>query len=674
MGLRRTGTVMALVVGLLALAGCQSTPADPPAGASATVLGDSAIKGQVAALPQRSVSPKPAMRLASGLIPPTNRWYSGLVFGEKPQPVFPLPLSFGLTASGFAFGLPQVTASAKTIMGGYTPQVQVDAGAAGATVTAYDDVSVTLEYHTASGGQIGHTTIAEGSPLVGFTADSAVTLASSVAFTPTSGSPAGRTLAVTPIGGRQYAALTPAGALSESGDRIRLTHGQSVVLFPVPDGSTAAHIAQSVSGPLVSVSTGYSIGSDTATTSLDYRATGGTTVFAALPGQKLAAGTSCELGRFDSIYGAMRVCAGERLAWSVPLASAKSALPLDRLGASDRTAIIAQLKKDAADTTPLPADTYFGGKALYRLANLLTIARALDVTTVADALKSRLSSALRQWTDPSGCESRPTQCFVYDPAMHGIVGLAASFGSDQFNDHHFHYGYFLYAAGVLAKDDPAVARELAPVMDLLAADLATSGPSTLFPERRTFDPYTGHSWASGFSPFADGNNQESSSEAVNAWNGLTLWADATGNGSLKTEAQWMLSSETASARADWIGGDLSSFTGFQHEIVSLNWGGKRDYATWFSPDPNAILAIQLIPMSPASTYLAGDPERIRRNVEEATPHGFDVQFGDYLLMYSALAGGADLEKARAAAATLPDTSIDDADSRTYLMAWLATRQ
>ena len=39
-----------------------------------------------------------------------------------------------------------------------------------------------------------------------------------------------------------------------------------------------------------------------------------------------------------------------------------------------------------------------------------------------------------------------------------------------------------------------------------------------------FDPYRGHSWASGPSPFASGNNQESSSEAVAAWNGLALWA------------------------------------------------------------------------------------------------------------------------------------------------------
>ena len=72
--------------------------------------------------------------------------------------------------------------------------------------------------------------------------------------------------------------------------------------------------------------------------------------------------------------------------------------------------------------------------------------------------------------------------------------------------------------------------------------------------------------------------------------------------------------------------------------MSLNWGGKRDYATWFSPEPAAMLGILVIPMSPASTYLGGDPDRITANVEEATGGEFDQKFGDYLLMYAALAG------------------------------------
>ena len=210
-------------------------------------------------------------------------------------------------------------------------------------------------------------------------------------------------------------------------------------------------------------------------------------------------------------------------------------------------------------------------------------------------------------------------------------------------------------------------------MDLLAADNATGAADpSYFPELRAFDVYAGHSWASGTSPFGDGNNQESSSEAVNAYNGLALWAAASRNEPLAAEATWLLSAEAASAQAYWTNFDRDdpAYDGFDHTVTSLVWGGKRDWATWFSPEPSAMLGILVLPMSPVSSYLAGDPERIRANLADAAPDGFDVLFGDYLLMYSALAGSADAAAALTAARSLNEDRIDDGDSRSYLLAWL----
>jgi endo-1,3(4)-beta-glucanase len=73
-----------------------------------------------------------------------------------------------------------------------------------------------------------------------------------------------------------------------------------------------------------------------------------------------------------------------------------------------------------------------------------------------------------------GCAKRQTFCFVYDEQAKGVVGMTPSFGSEEFNDHHFRYGYFLYAAAVLAPDDPALAQRYAPVLNLLAADIGSS--------------------------------------------------------------------------------------------------------------------------------------------------------------------------------------------------------
>jgi endoglucanase Acf2 len=118
-----------------------------------------------------------------------------------------------------------------------------------------------------------------------------------------------------------------------------------------------------------------------------------------------------------------------------------------------------------------------------------------------------------------------------------------------------------------------------------------------------------------------------------------------------------------------------AYRGFGHQVVSLNWGGKRDYATWFSPSPAAMLAILVLPASPsAAAYLEGDPGRIRAQVKEATAgSGYAQQFGDYLLMYAGLAGPQDATAALREARTLDEKWVDDGNSRSYLLAWLMAR-
>ena len=162
-----------------------------------------------------------------------------------------------------------------------------------------------------------------------------------------------------------------------------------------------------------------------------------------------------------------------------------------------------------------------------------------------------------------------------------------------------------------------------------------------------------------------------------AWTGLGLWADATDNQPLKAEATWMLAGEQSTALLYGLRLNTSDpvYRGFGHQVISLNWGGKRDYATWFSPSPAAMLAILVLPASPsAAAYLAGDPNRIRAQVQEAIAGaGYAQQFGDYLLMYAGLAGRADAAAALAEASNLDAKWVDDGNSRSYLLAWLMAR-
>jgi endo-1,3(4)-beta-glucanase len=636
------------------------------AGAS-EVFPASQVDSLVTAMTKKTLKDLNAKRLADGLIPPTNRWFSGLVFGDEALPVFPLPLSFSLTDSGFALGLPTVTATEKNIAGGYKPDIQIDAGAKSGQVSAYDTLTVTMDLLDGAGKVLGKTTIAEGSPFVRYAAEQAGTLKLNLPFV------ASGDYWTVQAGETTYALVVTKGKVD--GQTVKLSKDGSAVLFAVPSDGSADTLAGLAPNAVTGSSLDYTISGDTVSTTLTYEADGGT-AFAAMPHQAktLDSGVKADLGTYPSIYGTLKLCSGNALSYTTPLTEPTSSLAVESLSSAEKKQLSDQVTKDIAAIPAFPADTYFGGKALYRVAMLWQLASQLKLTGPAADAKAKLTQTLGQWTDPTGATKRDAFCFVYDEKNKGVVGLTPSFGSDEYNDHHFHYGYFLYAAGVLTQDDPDLAKQYAPVMNLLAADIASSAGNEKFPDRRVFDAYAGHSWASGTSPFADGNNQESSSEAITAWTGLAKWAKSSGNSALETEATWMLSTEAQAGLAYWTNFDTSEsvYDGYGHKIVPLNWGGKRDYATWFSPEPAAMLGILVIPMSPASTYLGGDSDRINTNVAEATSGKFDQKFGDYLLMYSALAGDTERTSALAAAQKLDDKWIDDGNSRSYLLAWLMT--
>lgn len=140
-----------------------------------------------------------------------------------------------------------------------------------------------------------------------------------------------------------------------------------------------------------------------------------------------------------------------------------------------------------------------------------------------------------------------------------------NFGAGFYNDHHFHFGYHIYAAAVLSHFLPSWGRDsvnLERVL-LLVRDIANpSDKDPFFPTFRHKDWYLGFSWASGIltigggpasgerpaaplapggkpssgidatggrgsgtglRPYPNGRNQESSSEAVSAYEAVALY-------------------------------------------------------------------------------------------------------------------------------------------------------
>lgn len=704
---RRTITILsALVAAVLVAAVAFAATRDDGASSSAGGSPEPATTGEVATgdvtgppdAPLPDVDPEAAtdalhqeelgkiepIRLAEGLVPPTNRWFSGLVFEHPddtgPMPVFPYPLSAGFEEGALTLGLPEPVTSEKAIVAPHVPALRADVGATQIQVVAHDDASVTVALVDDAGTELGRTVLAQGSPFAGLTAAQDLTVRLDATFEQAEElAPEGFAAATADVAGRTWTAVAPAGAFGADG--VTLAAGETVTWFPMPDepaDDTAELLAEAATHPVTGAVATYGVGDGVARTTLGYAtADGGRTAYVTMPHHRQGDQPDrpdCGFGTYANVYGSLELCLGSQLTSFAPQVQPQATLDADAIGEAERERILEQLPLDVAATPDPPADTYFGGKWLYRAATLVTLGEQLGAEDVVADLRTEVTDKLRQWTEPDGCAEREAFCFAYDPTARGVVGQVPSFGSDEFNDHHFHYGYHLAAAGLMARDDEALAEELAPVMDVLAQDIATVVETDRFPRLRNFDVYAGHSWASGTSPFRDGNNQESSSEAVNAWNGLGLWAQARGDAETEQLASWLMSTEAA-AILYWTDLDLEDpvYEGYGHEIVTLNWGGKRDYATWFSAEPNAMLGILLIPMGPFADYLGtAEPERIRAAVEEATPNGYGVQFGDYLLMYRALAGPEDAAAAWEEALRLPDDAIDDANSRSYLLAWIAS--
>lgn len=646
---------------LLTLVACDGS-GDPPEGGGSDAVAAITTAPREGG-PDASILPAAAgtelpMRLAEDVVPPTNRWYSSLAFGDTGLPVFPKPLSFQMVDGGFAAGLTRPVASENAILAPAAADVTVQvSGAPGfGEVIEATPVAVTVGL-----GPVD-LTVAQGVPAVGMTSAGGAQATLSVAFAPQDS----EGLATAIVGETTYGLKIDRGSVD--GAALALDPGGSAQLFAVPEGGTVESFAAALGAVPRGADAGYALG-DAATTSVTY---GEEPTVVAVPAARADA-LDCTLGTYATIDGTYAVCEAASVSWDVPLVEPTSSLDLDDITGPEREAIVAALQADASSLPELPADTYFGSKALYRIANLVQVADALDQPALAEDLQAVLAEQLRMWGDPDGCATRAERCFTYDGELAGVVGLATAFGSEEFNDHHFHYGYLLYAAAVAGARDPDLAGEIGPVLDLVAEDIAAPGTSDAFPVRRAFDPVEGHSWASGISPFADGNNQESSSEAVLAYNGVALWADLRGDEALATSARWMLSAEAEASTRLWLAPDLSGFEAFAHQIVAIEWGAKRDYATWFSADPAAMLGIQIIPGQPAAVgYLSSVPaERIVASVEAAWPDARPDQFADYLLMYQALAGDEARAAAWTAAVDLPDDAIDDGTSRTWLLAWIA---
>lgn len=253
-------------------------------------------------------------------------------------------------------------------------------------------------------------------------------------------------------------------------------------------------------------------------------------------------------------------------------------------------------------------DTYWAGKNYGKVAEVTAIADSIGMAAEATLLLDWLKAELSDWfTAETDGNLDVVKYFVYDEKWDTLLGLEESFSSHQsLNDHHFHYGYFVRAAAEVCRMDIAWcgADQYGPMIELLIRDYAGDEDDPMFPYLRHFDPANGFSWASGSVNFARGNNNESTSEAANAYGAIILYGLITGRDDLVEKGMYLHASTAAAYWQYWNnidgynnrGTEEDNFpAGYDRITTSILWGDGAVFSTWFSGAFAHILGIQGLP-------------------------------------------------------------------------------
>jgi endo-1,3(4)-beta-glucanase len=189
----------------------------------------------------------------------------------------------------------------------------------------------------------------------------------------------------------------------------------------------------------------------------------------------------------------------------------------------------------------IPEDSmYYAGKTLAKFATIVWILKEVVVNNTATSWTTgldRLKAEMAKYV-----ENRQRYPLFYDDSWKGLVSNAgfsdpgADFGNTYYNDHHFHYGYFVYACAVIGYLDPEWVGQgdNRAWVNSLVKDFAESDyHGRDYPWSRSFDWYHGHSWAKGLFESADGKDEESTSEDGFASLAVKMWGRVVGDANME---------------------------------------------------------------------------------------------------------------------------------------------
>lgn len=538
-------------------------------------------------------SPPPSAHNLTPVI--SNQWYSNLYSDYPTQPLYALPGVFQLRPEGLAVSVPRVTKSADSVVADFHADLVLgmQSPLERPVVTNVGDWSVGLSMSAADGKKLSFT-LAHGVPFTVLHVSDQTLQVSCIQSCSVLNDSSTGALRLT-IGPQAYVIATDHKIKVKSLGSTLLLTGADRYFFGLLDDPKHLGLFQSALSAEILGTTAKAeiVGPDLRTT---YAVQSPSTPLLALyPHQaRFLTSPAQVLGSYATIRGDLVLVRAASFATTMPVQrppanfAPLSAAPADLAAALERDVNVFM-----AGGPPASRDYYLG----------VWFGRGIDLLQVAQAVgRTDLSDRLVKYLEPqlvSGLSH-----FHYVSGKTSVIADSPEFGNQNLNDHHFHYGYFIRAGAILALADPAYASQIRSPVQQMVSDIATyDRASSLFPYLRTFDIYEGHSWADGFARFGAGNDQESSSEAINAWYATYLWSQVVNDPRLETAALYLYTTEVQSTKDYWFGASGVYSAPYRHHIASIVWGGKADFATWFSRNPNAIYGIQLVAFTPASTYL-----------------------------------------------------------------------
>jgi len=430
-----------------------------------------------------------------------------------------------------------------------------------------------------------------------------------------------------------------------------------------------------------------------------------------LPHQTATLKNSHPVGlEYDSIKGTLSATVGTE--WKMhlrhaPISWFAQTRTLEQAKPEWREAIAKALRADAAgpagNITDEVKDPYGFGKEISRMARLVLVADELggsEFTALAKSLRTKMKGFLKPWF--AGSNADPLQFDTVWGGMvpaQGIKDFNADFGAGAYNDHHFHFGYFIYGMAVVAKEDRSFAQEHREAMLSFVRDIANPGTSAagpdhgegleapfphsagsaadpFFPTFRHTDVFDGHSWANGLFSGPNGRNSESSSEALNAYHAIALLGRALGDSSVEYLGEVLTSIELQGVKRYWhMRTDKSAFPPVfsANKCVGMLWSDKVVVETWFAVGLAYVHAINLIPITPLSeailtpAWVAEQYPVLEKALPQSSPRMDDPWMG------FAHADLAVLDPEEAWRRTEGLKHFDNGNSRTNMLYWIATR-